>query len=225
MVSPLKNNPLQSIGKFCNEFYDQDVSKRKEFLSKTYKNNQHFHKVWDDPYVLLKEFEEKKTNSKFQLYNVSGDLNISINQNNNMEYEKTDFLKFENYKNTYGLNRFSGYSLTNSKNPNFYICQEKFKRKIVYVNKKYLSKLIKNMKTAHDIFKIDVKNFKKACLLPSSMLFENNEIQIGCKTNVLGNAIKISLYISNKSAQIILNNFLFKMQSRNRNLRSTIFNL
>ena len=216
MISPIRNNPLDNIEKFCNEFNQQEPLDREQFLKETYKGNQHFKQVWQDPYSILKEYEEKTQNS---VYNFNGEVNISINNNPNT-YNNNNSLSYNNYKTTYGNNKYSS-SLGNMKNPNFYLCQDKFKRKILYVNKKSLSKLIKRMNTASAIFKIDVKNFKKSCLGSSTILFNNNEIQIGSKTSVQGNQIRIDLFISNKS-RFVLNYFCLKIQSRMKDLRSLI---
>ena len=208
LISPIRNNPLETIEKFCNEFNQQETEEREKFLRKTYKNDGVFKKVWHDPYEILKEFEEK---NKGSIYNFNGDVKISINQSNNLNYE--------DYKNIYASRENRRYKEGNQKNPNFYLCQEKFKRKIVYVSKKSLAKLIRKMNTASAIFRTDVKNFKKACLGTSTILFENMEIQIGSKTIIKGNQIKINLFISNKSKNV-LNHFCLNLQPRRKNLRS-----
>lgn len=222
MISPLRNNPLENIEKFCNEFTQQDTHGREQFLKKTLKGNNYLKQVWQDPYAILNDYEEKNQNSKSNIFNFSGDVNISINQTTENRQNNNN-LSYTDYQMIYGSNnnnRFNG-SRGNVRNPNFYICQEKFKRKIVYVSKRYLAKLIKRMNTASSIFKIDVKNFKKACLNTSTILFENNEVLIGSKTKVQGNQIKVSLFISNKT-QLPLNHLMLKLQARNRNLRRKI---
>ena len=220
LISPIRNNPLESIERFCNEFNQQDPSDREKVLRKTYRNDGVFKKVWQDPYELLREFEDKNKQpleKQQTVYNFNGDVKISMNQNNN-----NSSLNFDSYKSTYGggnreryMNSLNG---GNSKNPNFYLCREKFKRKIVYVGKRELAKLIRNMNTASAIFKTDVKNFKKACLSSSTVLFENGEVQIGSKTSVKGNQIRMSLFISNKS-KTILNHFCLRLRPRTRTLR------
>ena len=221
LISPIRNNPLESIERFCNEFNQQDPSEREKVLRKTYRNDGIFKKVWQDPYELLREFEDKgkKPQEKQQtVYNFNGDVKISMNQNNNSS------LNFDSYKTTYGGNReryTSSQNGGNSKNPNFYLCREKFKRKIVYVGKRELAKLIRNMNTASAIFKTDVKNFKKACLSASTILFENGEVQIGSKTSVKGNQIRMSLFISNKS-KTVLNHFCLRLRPRTRTLRGIL---